>query len=176
MGRWNLCEVRLLQNRNATSAADAQAVSVGPVPAGKIWVVLEVGYIPSVAETQTIGFHKQNAGNSFGLLNPLSMALNPAYATCIEQGMELMMWPGERMIVVRGDHTAGSTMYLAINFVEIDLPLYTYDEPQVVKRQNRAFSTLRQMISTRRAGGGGIVAPEGGPEGGGSGHGGPLPK
>ena len=161
MGRWNLCEVRLLQNRNATSAADAEAVSVGPVPAGKIWVVLEVGYIPSVAETQTIGFHKQNAGNSFGLLNPLSMALNPAYATCIEQGMELMMWPGERMIVVRGDHTAGSTMYLAINFVEIDLPLYTYEEPQVVKRQNRAISTLRQMISTQRGGGpGSATRPE----------------
>ena len=78
------------------------------------------------------------------------------------------MWPGERINVRRGDHTAGSTMSLIINFVEIDLPLYTYNEPQVVKRQNRAISTLRQMISTRGAGGsrGGVVEGGGGESGG----------
>jgi len=152
MGSWNLCEARLRQKRTITSAANSDQVSIGPVPAGKIWVVLAVGYLPSVAETQTISFHIYDASHSFGILNPLSMALNPARATCIEQGMELMMWPGECICVVRGDHTAGSTMWLVINFVEIDLPLYTYEEPQVVKRQIRAISTVRQMISTRAAG------------------------
>jgi len=161
MGNWNLCEVRLLQTKSRTSEENAETVAIGPVPAGKIWVVLGVGYLPSVAETQTISFNKTHGANGFGYLNPLSMALNPAIATCIEQGMELMMWPGEYLHVVRGGHTEGSHMFLAINFVEIDLPLYTYDEPQVVKRQNRAISTVRQIISTQRGGGpGAATRPE----------------
>jgi len=161
MGRWNLCEARLLQTKNGSSAANAEQAYCGPVPAGKIWVVLGVGYFPSIAETQTISFFKKSGTNYFGLLNPLSMALNPAVATCIEQGMELMMWPGEYIYVVRDDHTDGSLMSFHINFVEIDLPLYTYNEPQVVKRQNRAISTVRQMISTQRGGGpGSATRPE----------------
>jgi len=177
MASWNLCEARLRQRRCYISPADSNTAHVGPVPAGKIWVVLAVGYFPSVAETQTISFNIYDANNTFGFLNPLSMALNPARATCIEQGMELMMWPGEFLSVVRADHTVGSTMSLSIDFVEIDLPLYTYDEPQVVKRHVRALSGIRTRLSAAGGGrgGGGNVAPGGGPEGGGKGHGGPLP-
>lgn len=148
-GTWNLGEARLVQFRTGGSAANADDVdfSGSPVPAGKCWIILAFSYAPSVAETQTISFSKVCAnGTILGLLNPVSLALNPAKATFIEQGMEYLLLPGEYIRVLRGTHTAGSSMYVDMQFVEIDLPLYTYDEPQRVKRQQMALSSIRQML------------------------------
>lgn len=173
---WPLCEARQAQWRYNTSAVAALSVGTAAiVPAGKVWCVFGVGYIPSVAETKIISFEKinANAGIGVGLLNPVSMLLNPASATCIEQGMELFLLPGEYIQARRDSATAGSTMTIYMEFVEIDLPLYVYDEPQVVKRQERAISSVRQRL------GGGmpsiVRAPSdvGGDRGG---RGGPLEK
>lgn len=151
MAYWPLCEARLLQKRSAVSAANATSVLLGAgPPQGKVWILLGVGYYPSVAETRSVGFEKQDGTNTFALNNPVSMLLNPAVATCIEQGMECMLFPGELLGVKRDVATAGSTMTLVIQFVEIDLPLYVYEEPQIVKRTQRALSSIRQ-----RLGGGG---------------------
>jgi len=172
---YKLEEARLIQQRGATSAANALNLSVGGpgVPQGKLWIVTAFGYMPSVAETQVVSVEKYTAGNYFfGLINPASLNLNPAQATFIEQGMEYLLFPGEYLIVRRVAATAASTMTANMQFVEIDLPLYTYDEPQVVKRQQRAISSVRSMLGGGSGGGGGVA---GGRGSGGRSGGGPLP-
>lgn len=173
---WKLEEARLVQFRSATSGAGATNVSLAasPVPAGKVWVVLGFSYYPSAAETRTIGFRKITpSGAQIALLNPLAMLLNPFMATFIEQGMEYLLFPGEYVYVDRDAATAGSTMTIQMQFVEIDLPLYTYEEPQEVKRQGRAISSLR----ARLAGGvGGSVTRPPTMTGERGGRGGPLEK
>ena len=153
---WKLEEARLVQYRIAVSAANADLLQVtSGCPDGKVWIVTGFGYQPSVAETQVIAFEKTSSKGNFALLNPLSMTLNPAFATFIEQGLECMLLPGEAIITRRGNHTAASTMSVLMQFIEIDLPLYTYEDPLIVKRQARALSSLRS-----RMGGGG--SPRGG--------------
>lgn len=161
-GVWRLEEARLVQYRTATSAANADLLQItSGCPAGKLWVVTGFAYQPSVGETQVIAFEKASTQGNFALLNPVSMALNPAYATFIEQGMEYMLFPGEAIIARRGNHTAGSTMTCWMQLIEIDLPLYTYDEPQIVKRQQQARGSILQQLGRGASGSGasGPVAP-----------------
>ena len=167
-------EIRLIQERVSTSAADALYINIGTVPEGKIWTVTCFGYRPSVAETQVVSFQKvTRAGTTMALLNPISLNLNPAYATFIEQGMSYQLFPNEYIFARRVAATGGSTMSLWMQFIESDLPIYTYEEPQIVKRTARALSNIRQRMSgggSLRGGGG--EAP-GGPGGGGRGR--PFP-
>lgn len=141
-------EIRLVQERTNVSVANAENVNVGypGVPAGKMWTVTSFGYRPSVAETQVIAIVKvTRSGGEVGIFNPLSLALNPATATPIEQGMELTLFPGEYMIVYRGGHTVGSQMYVTMQFVESDIPYYAYTEPlgPVVRKAARHGSAYR---------------------------------
>jgi hypothetical protein len=159
---WKPEESRLIQSRTVVTAANADVLGFNgfPVPLGKIWVVIAFGYYPSVAETQVINFVKSNAGGQlYGLLNPGSMALNPAIGTFIEQGMEYNLFPSEFIAIYRGTHTAGSTMNATMEFIEVDQPLYTYDEPQVVKRQVKARGDFFRRIGAGPAGGGGGGGP-----------------
>lgn len=171
---YKLEETRLVQERSNASAVNADSVLLGypGVPAGKLWVVLACSYMPDVAETQVITFQKLNAtGTAFSLLNPVSLALNPARATFIEQGMEYLLLPTEYIRIYRGAHTAGSSMSAYMQIVEIDQPLYTYDEPQVVKRQEKAVSSIRQRLGGGR---GSLIGPPRGIDRGG--RSGPLEK
>lgn len=175
---WNLAEARNVQERVSTSAADAENLALGfpGVPAGKVWCVLSASYMPTVNEAQLCGWTKATrSGATAALLNPITLTLNPHRFTFLEQGMELLLFPGEYLGVRRGGHTAGSSMTAFMQFIEIDLPLYTYDEPQIVKRHVSALSSIRTRIAGGggAAGGGGVVPPGGGPGGGGGG--GPLP-
>lgn len=179
-GIYKLEEVRLVQLRTVSSAADAHLLTGPSVPAGKIWIVHSVYYAPSVAETQNVCFHKGLGPPSnyyMPIFNPLSLALDGAtwqMATPLEQGMEIMLLPGEFLSVSRAAHTAGSTMTLSFQFTEIDLPLYTYDDPQTVKRQERAIASIRTRLGGGLAGARGIVPPmDRGDRGG---RGGPLEK
>jgi len=175
---WNLGESRLVQFRTSTSAANAEEVSCGypGVPAGKLWIVLGFGYTPSVAETQVVNIQKYTPqGGYMSLINPVSLNLNPSYATFIEQGMEYTMLPGEYLRVLRVAHTAGSTMTATVQLIEIDQPLYTYEEPQVVKRYQMARGSILQQlggISGRAGGGTGTIGTGPRPPGGGGGRGG----
>jgi uncharacterized membrane protein YgcG len=175
---YKLEETRLVQERTNTSAANDEQLTIGDPgpPEGKLWIVIAAGYMPSVAETQTICWLKSTRpGTTLSVLNPISMLLNPGRSTCIEQGMEYMLLPKEFFIVRRAAHTAASTMTAYIQFIEIDQPLYTYEEPQVVKRQHRALSTLRTALGgVGSRGGGGGREPGGGREGGGGGRGLPI--
>jgi uncharacterized membrane protein YgcG len=172
---WKLEESRLIQYRATSSAANADSVAfaAGP-PIGRIWVITGFSYFPSVAETQVVSINKSIPGvGSFGLLNPVSLNLNPAFATFIEQGMEYTLFPGEILQVFRVTHTAGSTMTAQMQFVEIDQPLYTYEEPQEVVRQKRAVSSIRSAMGGASSRGGGSESSRGG-MGGGRGSGIPI--
>lgn len=152
---WNLSEIRLVQNRAAVSAANALFLMIGGgVPAGKLWVITAFAYFPSVNETQIIGIGKYNGNNAveYPVLNPVSLVLVPHYATFLEQGQEFILFPSEQIIVRRGGATAGSTMNANLQFIETDLPLYEYIEPQEVKR----IGQLRSSIM-RRVGGGAVA-------------------
>lgn len=162
---YRLEETRLRQVRTNTSAADSHTVALSgaPVPEGKVWIIHSASYYPSAAETQTIAAAKYVPGLGYaGILNPVSLALDNsigAVATFIEQGMEYFLFPGEYIIWTRAAHTAGSTMICNIQFTEIDLPLYLYDDPQSVRRQERALSSIRQRLGGALGGGRGIVPP-----------------
>lgn len=172
MSWYKLEEIRLVQKRAQQSAANADTVSVGApgVPAGKLWIVTAFSYFPSVLETQTIAIQKYDTKTTgeYAVLNPISLAAGPtAQVTFIEQGMEYLLFPGEYISVYRGNHTAGSTMVASMQIIEVDLPLYTYDEPQEVKRQKIVLSSIRARLgggSGSRGGGG--PAPSGGIHGG----------
>lgn len=150
-------EYRLVQERLVTSAADALTVITPTVPQGKIWTIIGVGYRPSAAETRTINFSKFTPSTAeFALMNNLSLALNPFWATPLELGAYLDLLPGEYIQVRRDVATAGSQMNIRIQFVEWDLPLYDYTEPQAAARIKR-FGTLisNKLASGPRGGGGG---------------------
>lgn len=177
MVAWNLAEAKFVQERLAISAANDESLTAGySVPQGKCWVIIGFAYRPSVGETQVISMAKVTAGgNAYSVLNPVSLALSSTIvATFIEQGMEYLLLPGETLRVVRGSHTVGSTMSFLAQIIEIDLPLYTYDEPQVVKRQDRALSSVRARLGAGVTGGRGGVGPATGPVRGG--RSGPLPQ
>jgi hypothetical protein len=155
---YNLGDIRLIQERISTSAADALVVNSATCPEGKIWTITAFGYRPSANEARLISFQKvTKSGNAVAVFNPLSMTLNPAWATFIEQGLIYQLFPGEYIVCRRDVATAGSTMTCLMQLVESDLPLYTYEEPQIIKRQARAISSMRSRIAgsiSRRGGGG----------------------
>jgi len=149
MPQYPLDETRLVQERSFTSAANSDLVqATGTVPDGKLWVITSIGYKPSVAETQTVSFFKiTKSGAYFSMINPLAMALNPQYATCIEDGLDVILMPGETIYCQRSAHTAGSTMICNSQFIEIDQPLYDYVEPQAAARVKRFASSIAQRVS-----------------------------
>lgn len=150
MSFWKLEESRLVQVRSNVSVANAESVIVNSdaVPSGKVWVVTGFGYMPDAAETQVITIEKYSTSSGIycAVLNPVSLALNPAHATFIEQGMEYFLFPNEQIVVRRGGHTVGSIMQAWMQIIEIDQPLYTYEEPQEVKRQKIALSSIRRVM------------------------------
>lgn len=171
---WKPEETRLVQHRETTSVANALTCMCPSTqcPDGKIWIITAYGYQPSVAETQVVSASKYNnkVTRDYSVLNPLSLNLNPAFATFIEQGMEYWLMPGETIIFRRVAATAGSTMISYCQLIEIDQPIYTYEEPLIVERQKRALSSIRSMIGGGGRGGGGAISPpSSGPRGGGRG-------
>lgn len=181
MFSYRLEETRLRQYRSKTSAANAKSVffNTDAVPEGKVWIIHAAAYYPSAAETQVVSAQKVITGvGAMAILNPVSLSLDSvatnSHATFIEQGMEYFLFPGEYIQWSRQAATAGSTMTAIIQFTEIDLPLYTYDEPQTVKRQERAMSSIR----TQLGGGLGVLGSRGRISSGegGSRRGGPLEK
>lgn len=135
---YGLQELRLIQQYFLTSAADATALDLTTVPAGKIWTVLAIGYYPSVNETQTVMITKVLAnGRVVSIMNPQSVALQPMLFG-LDQGLTVQLYPGENLRIRRGAATAGSTMSCTMQYVESDLPLYFYVEPQEEKRIRQA--------------------------------------
>ncbi len=174
-------EGRFIQVKYATSAVDALLVPIGPVPAGKIWTVLEAFLSNSCAaggENQYVWFAVSPDGVLYYPVTTPEQhvvdASNGQYLPMLREGMELRLWPGEYLAARRGDHTAGSTIIIYARIIESDMPLYTYDDPQTVLRQRKAISSVRTRLGGG-VGGARIVPPTltGGDRGG---RGGPLEK
>lgn len=168
MDAYELHEARLLQLTQATSAAGAVSVSIGPVPAGKIWTILHASYVCSHAETKSWYFsvYRSTFPCAMAVTRPAALAVIATWPNpMLTEGLEIKLYPGEYLFVTRDSATAGSTMQIAARYIETDLPFYSYDEPQ-----NKVMRSVQKHGSTYRASG--AISPAGGGVGPG-GHGGP---
>jgi DNA-directed RNA polymerase subunit H (RpoH/RPB5) len=145
---YDLHEARYIQDKQSISAANADTVSSGVVPAQKIWTVIGGGYFPSVAETKIVQFQIVKSAGSY--VYPVTLQQNIALDTTrglplVSEGMELKLYPGEWIAVVRDSHTAGSTMILNLRVIESDLPYYAYVDPlaKVAATQHKHGSVNR---------------------------------
>ncbi len=177
MDAYDLHEGRFLQSRGAASAANGVSVSVGPVPAGKVWTFLAGAYHPSATETKTAYWLIYNAitGEEFPVTQPVAIALGPLIPLpLVTMGMEIKLFPGEFLFVRRDSATAGSTMDIHTRLIETDLPYYAYEEPQnkVVRKVQQHGQVYRSSGAISQTGGG-SPGPSG--HGGGGGGGGSEP-
>jgi uncharacterized membrane protein YgcG len=170
MDAYEIHEGRFIQQRTAASAVLGTTLNLGyPGPgAGKIWTVLAADYYPDISETAVISWQiVTRIGTSFTVKTPASLALNPLlnHYGLLEQGMELKLFPGEYLMVIRATAGAGSSMIGNVRFIETDLPYYSYEEPlkKIIAQSQKHSSVLR--------GGGGS---SGGGRGSGGGGGGPI--
>lgn len=142
----------LMEGGPITSAANATTIDGLTCPANRVWTILSASYNPSVAETQTVLFYiLSRSGIYYPITQPVSIALSGTILfPLVREGMELKIFPGEKIGAFRGAATAGSTMTIAYRFIESALPLYEEYEPQVRRSQIRK----RSSSGTRSIGGG----------------------
>lgn len=151
-------DVRFKQERQTTSAAGALVVAVGPVPAGKVWTILEAKGTNNVGaggETQYVWFaiNSRGSGNNYPVTRPVQQLIDNTvsqFFPLLTEGMELQLHEGDSLAFFRAAATAGSTINLNIRFIESDVPLYTYEEPQIKLRAGKLLSSLRSDISRSR--------------------------
>lgn len=147
-----LAEVRNAIDLYGGSAADALMVNLSPVPDGKFWIVLNSCVFASVSETRTIWASViTKTANAYPILAPVSATINFSgrFYPVLEQGFELVMFPGDFLRAYRDAATAGSSIYLAARYVELDLPLYHYDDPQRRNRMRRSAADFVEEIGPR---------------------------
>lgn len=159
MDAYELGEARDVQERSATSAADSVQVLLTAVPQNKIWTVLDITYFPSITETRLVVPYIYSRANVQHVIDyAASRACNPATVQLglIPMGIEVKLYPGERLGVWRDVATAGSTMTMNCRIIETDMPLYSYVEPQIQSRIRRARTEIMSS-----AGGGGVAGPGG---------------
>jgi len=174
MDAYELHDARFIQSLIVTSAANALFVQSPVVPKGKIWTVLSAFITTSATETQDYWFAIKDAlGYPYPVTKIEEFTVNSAidrYVGFLTEGMEIKIYPGERVAGLRDAATLGSNMSIFVRFIETDLPYYSYVEPQrkVVSQVLRHGSIYRGG----GGGGGGGPLPGGGPSGGGEGGGG----
>lgn len=177
MDAYGLHEGRHIQEGYAVSAADATDLFWGPVPAGFIRTIIGAAYFPSATETRVVQFMiRRSSASDFPFRDPVSIALGAAvYYPALTEGMELKLYPGEYLRVVRAAATAGSTMSIRVRYIETELPFYSYEEPlkKVVQAARRHGTSFARGVVTPAS-----VPPSGGPgsidHGGGGGTGEPV--
>lgn len=154
-----LCDARLIQVRAVWSAANALLCEGETVPNNAIWSILAAWGTCDAAETQDYWFSvKAAAGQYFPVTWPAEFVVNGAInrtVPFVREGMEIKLYPGEALCVHRDAATAGSAIGIYTRFIESDLPLYEYIEPQEQKR----IATARTQVIRRVAGGGGGFVP-----------------
>lgn len=180
MDAYRINEARQVQEIGAQSVADALVVYTGQVPAGKVWTVLCALLSPTVAETQIVWFAIGTvSGYKFPVTRPVSMALAPALEQVfplVTEGMELKLFPGDRLFAFRAAATAGSAIRMTVRLVESDLPYYQYEEPlkPVLRKSFKHGSAFKGGGFGYGGGGGSTFGPESGGGGGGGGGGEPV--
>lgn len=163
---YGIQEARFIQVLFATSAAGALVQAIGPVPAGKIWTVLQAFATNSVGaggETKYYWFAVSGDGSIYyPVTRPVSQVVDSTvaqYFPMLQEGLELKLWPHDYLAVRRDSATAGSTLSIYARIIETDMPLYTYDEPQIVKRMTQARSSVLQRMGGGIGRGSGAAGP-----------------
>ena len=169
---YGLHDGRFVQEKSVQSAAVATQLQLAPVPADKVWTIIQGAYFPDIAETRTVQFLVITKSTwEYAISNPAAVALGPNIRLpVVTEGLELKLFPGDSLRIRRDAATALSTMIMGIRYIETDLPYYSYEEPlkKVVRVAQRRGSTYRSTGSISEAGG----APPSGHGGGGEGGGG----
>lgn len=149
-----------------TSAADALNAALPAVPRGVVRTILGAHLTASVSETRYFWFSVMDPGGNF--LMPVSLPINQLITPAVNQhfpflkeGMEIKLFPGEVFYGFRSAATAGSTMTLAVRYIDAQLPIYEQYEPQVRRAQIKRRSDGQKISS----GGGGSTGGEGGEAG-----------
>lgn len=152
-------DIRFLQERTNSSGAGGLSVNIGPVPAGKFWTVTLARGSNSVGaggENQVIWFSvRRPNGNYFPVTRPVQQVVDSTvsqFFPMLTEGLELRLNEGEMLFFFRAAATAGSTITINAVFIESDVPLYTYEEPQIALKSKRILSSIRSEISRGRAG------------------------
>lgn len=150
---------RFLQFYTSTSSINAHMVANLVVPKNTVRTVLAATLRPNVDETQTVWFSilDPNLAIYFPVTLPQQFAFDISENQnfpMLREGMELKLFPGERLNGHRQAHTVGSSMILDIRFIDADLRYYEYRDPQdriIQKRQQRSTNIVSSAVS------GGIV-------------------
>jgi len=168
---YGLHDGRFVEEQYRTCAANALIVNSGIVPAGKVWTILSALVYPSVAETRTVHLGLVSRyGTEYPVTIPVSIALvSTIPLPLLTYGMEIKLFPGDKLYARRDVATAGSTMTIIYRYIENDLPYYSYEDPlkKVIAQPLKHGSIFRP--GGGGGGGGGFVPPGGG------GGGGPKP-
>lgn len=164
---YELSDCRFVQYRAVVSAADAHYAGLDPVPTGKIWNVLSASISSSANDTQTYWFAIRGKDTIYyPVTKPASSTITPSlseFVPMLSEGMEIKLYPGEALYAYRLDHAVGSSIILYCRYIETDLPLYDYVEPQEKLRISKfRRATLNEMAS-RMGGGSGARAYGGSP-------------
>jgi len=152
---YSLTESRFILHKYAVSVANDHINLIGPVPKGKIWSILSAIGMTSADDTQDYWFGIYVTGViNYSITRPEQHIFDVSEANwlpLLREGMEIKLFPGEYLSFSRDGHVAGSTISMWARIIETDMPLYVYDEPQIVRRQAAAASTLRTMLGGGRA-------------------------
>jgi len=179
MDAYEIHDARNVQTLTNWSGADGLVVSIGPVPAGKVWTILAAYLSGSITETRTFWFAiVSRSGLNMPVTVPVSFLIAPLvalYLPLVTEGMELRLLPGESLSAFRSVATAGSTIGIAAKFIETDLPYYSYVEPlkKIVNpiRKHGSFNRAGGIVVGGTSdGGGGTIGRPGGERGGGTGE------
>lgn len=138
-------EVQFIQLASYSSPADALSAAVGPVPPRKLWTFQVMGYFPSAAETRIVWWNvvHPNGTTEIPVSVPQSIALSSTRGfPLLLAGDEFALLPGQYIQLRRDAATAGSQMFLLGQYIETDIPLYHYTEPQQARRLRRRATGL----------------------------------
>jgi hypothetical protein len=133
-------EGRYIQCRNSgLSVAGALLMDLAAVPRNCVWTILSALAYCSVSESQTYWFAVlAEDTNGYPITIPQTAAINPAVSQwypMLREGMEIKLFPGERLRIYRAAATAGSQIALYARIIESQLPLYEEFEPQLQRKR-----------------------------------------
>lgn len=151
---YEIHDAQFLQKLSGQSAVAGLScyLSNGIVPGGKVWTFLSAFINVDVAETRNFWFSILSQGHYFPVTLPQSFALDPAtqkYYPMLREGMEIKLFPGERLYAFRDVATAGSTMTIYSRVIETDLQYYVeLDKHKVLQRRQMAMEASSPMRRT----------------------------
>ncbi len=172
MDAYELHDGRFIETVGVWSAANALVCEGTTCPEGRIRTLLQAWATCSVGETQDYWFSiKHRDSVYYPITAPQEFIVNGAInrtVPCLREGLEIKLFPGDKLCVHRDANTVGSTLGIYTRWIETDLPYYSYVEPQ-----NKVMRSTMKHGSTFRSSGG--ISPSGGGAGppgpvGGGGH------